>query len=327
MKCNFRSLLPAAALLFSAACAVGPDYRRPPAASPPAFKEPPPPNFKEAEAEGWKQAQPGDAYLKGKWWEVYKDPALNALEEQVSLSNQNVAQAEAQYVQAKTGVRVARAALFPTLTVGLSVTESRAGGVGGGAAGSAAGGAGNAGLSSTGASGTRTSYNLPFDISWEPDLWGSIRRGVTAAAATAQFFAAELENARLLFQAELAQDYFQLHGIDADIDLLRRTEAGYQEFLTLTRNRFRGGVASDLDVAQAESQLYAAQSALIDFGVARAQFEHAIAILIGKAPTEVTVPSALLSTLPPPVPVGLPSELLERRPDIAASERRVAAGK
>src|SRR5438874_13346975 len=144
MELGYLFPILAGAMLFPA-CAVGPNYKRPAAAAPPAFKEPPPPNFKEAEAEGWKQAQPGDAYLKGKWWEVYNDPALNALEEQVSLSNQNVAQAEAQYLQAKTGVRVARAALFPTLTVGLSVTESRAGGVGGGAAGSAAGGAGNAG--------------------------------------------------------------------------------------------------------------------------------------------------------------------------------------
>src|SRR5947207_5730955 len=159
----------AGAMLFSA-CTVGPNYKRPSAVAPPVFKEQPPPNFKEAEAAGWKEAQPGDAYLKGKWWEVYNDPALSALEEQVSLSNQNVAQAEAQYVQAKTGVRVARAALFPTLTAGLSVTESRAGG----AAGGAGGGAGNASLSSPGASGTRTFYNLPFDISWEPDLWGSI---------------------------------------------------------------------------------------------------------------------------------------------------------
>src|SRR6184192_2704933 len=162
----------AGAMLFSAACTVGPNYKRPSAVAPPAFKEQPPPDFKEAEAAGWKQAQPGDAYLKGKWWEVYNDPALSALEEQVSLSNQNVAQAEAQYVQAKTGVRVARAALFPTLTAGLSVTESRASSAGGG----------NLNSGGAGTSGTRTSYSLPFDISWEPDLWGSIRRGVTAAA-------------------------------------------------------------------------------------------------------------------------------------------------
>src|SRR5437588_9983089 len=155
MKCNFRSLLPAAALLFSAACAVGPDYRRPPAASPPAFKEQPPANFKEAEAAGWKQARPGDAYLKGKWWEVYNDPALNALEEQVVLSNQSVAQAEAQYRQAKAAVRVSRAALFPTLTAGISVTESRAGS-------STGGNSIDTAVNTTGAPGTRTVYRLPL---------------------------------------------------------------------------------------------------------------------------------------------------------------------
>lgn len=308
-------LLPAAgAILLLAGCTVGPNYKRPTAPAPPAFKEQPPPNFKEADAAGWKQAHPGDAFLKGKWWEVYQDPALNALEEQVVLNNQNVLQAEAQFRQAKAAVRVARAALFPTVGTGLSTTVSRAQG--------GTGGNGNSGSSSPGA---RVVYSLPVDAAWEPDLWGSIRRGVTGAAATAQSFAAEVENARLLYQSELASDYFQMHSIDAEIDLLKRTEASYAEYLTLTQNRFKGGVASDLDVAQAESQLYGTQSSLIDLGVDRAAFEHAIAILIGKAPAEVTLPPALLATLPPPVPVGVPSELLERRPDIAASERRVAA--
>jgi NodT family efflux transporter outer membrane factor (OMF) lipoprotein len=288
-------ILPLGAMVLLASCVIGPNYKRPSAVAPPVFKEQPPPNFKEAEAAGWKQAQPGDAYLKGKWWEVYHDPALNALEEQVALNNQNVVQAEAQYRQAKASVRVARAALYPTVGGSISVTESRSG----------------APVGSSGsiqAPGARSSYSLPFDVSWEPDLWGSIRRGVTAAATTAQSFAAELENARLLYQAELAQDYFVLHSTDADQDLLTRTVTSYQEFLTLTRNRFNGGVASDLDVAQAESQLYGAQSSLIDLGVQRAQFEHAVAILIGKAPSEVSVPSAVLATLPPPVPaVSLPN--------------------
>jgi NodT family efflux transporter outer membrane factor (OMF) lipoprotein len=302
-------------MLYLSGCAVGPNYKRPPAVAPPAFKEAPPPNFKEAATEGWKQAQPGDAYLKGKWWEVYQDPALNALEEQVSINNQNVAQAEAQFRQAKAAVRVSRAALFPTLSAGVSTAVS--GTVGSGGNGNGVNGVNN--------SGTRLTYSLPIDASWEPDLWGNIRRGVTAAASTAQAFAADLENARLLFQSELAQDYFQLHGTDADVELLKRTEASYQEFLVLTQNRYRGGVASDLDVAQAEAQLYGTQSSLIDLGVLRAQLEHAIAILIGKAPAELTIPSAVLGTLPPPVPVGVPSELLERRPDIAAGERRMAA--
>jgi NodT family efflux transporter outer membrane factor (OMF) lipoprotein len=156
-------------------------------------------------------------------------------------------------------------------------------------------------------------------------LWGATRRGITSAADTAQATAADVENAKLLYQSELAQDYFQLHGIDADTDLLTRADALYKEYLTLTHDRLNSGIASDLDVAQAETQLYANQSSLIDLGVQRAQFEHAIAILIGKAPVELTLPQQSLTTTPPPVPVGVPSQLLERRPDIAGAERRVAA--
>ena len=298
--------------LVSAGCMVGPNYKRPSAAAPPAFKEQPPVNFKEAEAAGWKQSQPGDAYSKGRWWELYNDPALNELEEQVGVSNQNVQQAEAQYRQAKAAVRVARAALFPTATTAPAIT---AGGSGGGASSA----------TSSGGSGSRTSFNLPFNVSWEPDLWGNIRRGVTASAAIAQSLAAEVGNARLLYQAELAQDYFGLHGLDGEAELLTRTEASYEEYLTLTQNRFSAGIASDLDVAQAESQLYQVQSQLMDLGVQRAAFEHAIAILTGKAPAELTIPPAALKTPPPPLPLGVPSELLERRPDIASAERQVAA--
>jgi len=270
-------------------------------------------NFKEAEAAGWKQSQPGDAYSKGRWWELYNDAALNALEEQVSVSNQNVLQAEAQYRQAKAAVSVARAALLPTVVTAPAATFS-----GGSAGGSAAG-------SSSGASGSRKSFTLPFNVSWEPDLWGNIRRGVTASAATAQSLAANVGNARLLYQAELAQDYFGLHGNDGEADLLTRTEASYRDYLALTRNRVSAGVAADLDVAEAESQLYAVQSQLMDLGVQRAAFEHAIAILIGKAPAELTIPPVTLNASPPPVPLGVPSELLERRPDIASAERQVAA--
>jgi NodT family efflux transporter outer membrane factor (OMF) lipoprotein len=298
--------------LLAGGCVVGPNYKKPSAPASPMFKEQPPVNFKEAEAAGWKQSQPGDAFSKGRWWEVYSDPALNALEEQVSVSNQNVLQAEAQYREAKAAVGVARSALFPTVSVGPSITEQRTGGVAG---------TGNTAPAST----TRANFNLPFDVSWEPDLWGSIRRGVTASAATAQSLAAQVGNARLLYQAELAQDYFGLHGLDGEAELLTRTEASYEEYLTLTQNRFSAGIASDLDVAQAESQLYDLQSRLIDLGVQRAAFEHAIAILTGKAPAEVTIPSMPLNTPPPPVPIGVPSELLERRPDIAVAERQVAA--
>ncbi|MGA2722340.1 MAG: efflux transporter outer membrane subunit [Bryobacteraceae bacterium] len=296
---NFPVTTLLALLLVSAGCAVGPNYKRPSAAAPPAFKEQPPVNFKEAEAAGWKQSQPGDAYSKGRWWELYNDAALNALEEQVSVSNQNVLQAEAQYRQAKAAVSVARAALLPVAATAPAAT--------------------------VGGPGDRKSFNLPFNVAWEPDLWGNIRRGVTASAATAQSLAASVGNARLLYQAELAQDYFGLHGNDGEAELLTRTEASYKEYLTLTQNRFSAGIASDLDVAQADTQLYAVQSQLMDLGVDRAAFEHAIAILIGKAPADLAIPPVALATSPPPVPLGVPSELMERRPDIAGAERQVAA--
>jgi NodT family efflux transporter outer membrane factor (OMF) lipoprotein len=286
---------------------IGPKYQKPGAPAPPAFKEQPPDYFKEAD--GWKPAQPNDAMFKGKWWEIYNDPTLNALEEQVAISNQNVLQAEATYRQAKAAVRVARAALYPTLSVGPSITESREG----------------SGLTGGIPSGLRSAYTFPADVSWEPDLWGSIRRSITAASAQAQAQAGDLENAKLLYESELAQDYFSLHGLDGDIDLLQRTAKSYEQYLELTRNRFAGGVASDLDVAQAESQLYGAQTTLIDFGVARAQFEHAIAVLTGKPPAELTVRPLVLKTPPPPVPIAVPSVLLERRPDIAANERLMQA--
>jgi NodT family efflux transporter outer membrane factor (OMF) lipoprotein len=302
-----------AGCVFLTGCAVGPNYKRPAAIVAPPNIPLPPDAFKEAQAAGLQTANPADAFPKGKWWEIYSDPALNALEEQVAIDNQNVLAAEANYRQAKAAVRVARAGLFPTVTAGPSIGESHAGG--------AAASSSTSGVSSS----THSSFSLPFDVSWEPDLWGNIRRGVTAAAATAQASFADLENAKLLFQSELASDYFQLHGIDGDIDLLNRTAVSYVEYLTLTRNRFAGGVASDLDVAQAESQLYATQSQVIELGVQRAQLEHAIAILTGRPPVAVTISAALLTAPPPPVPAGLPSELLERRPDIASSERHVHA--
>lgn len=304
-----------APVLFLAGCAVGPNYSRPAAIVVPANNPPPPDAFKEAQAAGLQPATPSDAFRKGTWWEIYNDPDLNALEERVRIDNQNVLAAEANYREAKAVVRVARAGLFPTVTAGPAIGEAHSSG-GGSSSNSAAAGA---------SSSTHSSFSLPFDVAWEPDLWGNIRRNVTATAATAQASFAELENAKLLFQSELAADYFQLHGIDGDIDLLNRTAASYEQYLTLTRNRFAGGVASDLDVAQAQSQLYATQSQIIEQGLQRAQLEHAIAILTGRPPVAVTISPALLTTPPPPIPIGLPSALLERRPDIASSERRVHA--
>ena len=299
-----------ACLLSASGCMVGPNYKRPPAPVPVAYKEPPTTTYKEVD--GWKPASPNDQLIKGKWWEVYNDPVLNGLEDQVAINNQNVLALEAQYRESRAATQVARAALWPTVGTAPSITESRAGGT----------------TTTSGAavvSSLRTSYAFPLTASWAPDLWGSVRRSVTAVSATAQATAAQLENARLLYQSELAQDYFQLHGLDSEYDLLNRTVQSYQEYLTLTRNRFAGGVASDLDVAQAESQVYTTQSAMEDLGVLRAQYEHAIAVLTGKPPSELTLASLVLKNPPPAVPINVPSALLERRPDIAAAERQMAA--
>ncbi len=306
MRQHARTALLAASLaavaLLSSSCLKVPEYQRPSTPVPQSFKEEPP--------KGWKEAQPSDGVLRGKWWEIFGDPALNALEEQVSISNQNVLQAEAQLREAKAAVRVARAALFPLVTGSPSVTASQ----------SSSRLSGRAGSSSP-----LGTYNIPVSASYTADVWGSIRRGVTASANTAQSIAALLENARLLYQSELAQDYFQLHGLDGVVALLQQTVKAYQEYLVLTRNRFAGGVASDSDVALAETQLYTAQAQLTDVEVQRSQLEHAIAILIGKPPMGFSIPRAPIQVLPPQIPVGLPSALLERRPDIAETERQAAA--
>jgi NodT family efflux transporter outer membrane factor (OMF) lipoprotein len=281
-------------------CMVGPKYTTPPPpTAPAAFKEPPPP--------GWKEAQPSDSQIKGKWWEIYNDPDLNALEEQVSISNQNVLMAEAQFRQARDTIRIARADLYPTVSVGSTATNGR-----GGSAGTAGG--------------VRNSLVFPtIGVSYTADVWGAIRRQVRADVEIAQATAAQLENAKLLYQSDLATDYFLLHGLDGDEDLLERTAKSYEEYLTLTKNRYAGGVASGGDVAQAETQLDTTQAQLVDLGVARAQYEHAIAILTGKAPAFVTIPRKILKTPPPVIPIAVPSALLERRPDIAALERTMAA--
>lgn len=296
MKGPFRNsfaVVLAGLLLLATGCMVGPRYKRPDAPVSPTFKEPLP--------EGWKQAQPNDAAIRGKWWEIYNDPELNALEEQVNISNQNLIAAEAQFREARDAVRIARSGLFPTISGGVSVINART------------------------PAGAQTSYNLPIDLSYLADVWGAVRRTVRANAENAQASAALLENARLSFHAELAQDYFQLRGTDTTQDLLERTVKSYDEFLQLTQNRLKSGVASGGDVAQAETQLHTARAQLIDLGVARAQFEHAIAILIGKPPVALSVSRAKLKLPPPPIPVGVPSTLLERRPDIAAAERQMAA--
>jgi NodT family efflux transporter outer membrane factor (OMF) lipoprotein len=292
----------AGALLISSGCkVVGPNYTHPPVAPvPQAFKEKPP--------DGWKEAQPNDTALKGKWWEIYNDPELNALEEQVNISNQNVLAAEAQYRAARATVQIARSARFPLVTAGPAV------------------GATQGGVNLPPSAGVFGSFQIPFDVSYQVDLWGSIRRNIRANAETAQATEAQLENAKLTYQADLAQDYFQLRGTDGDIALLESTVESYSGFLKLTQARHDSGIASGADVAQAETQLDSAKEQMIDFGVARAQFEHAIAILIGKPPAELSLESRTLKgDEPPQVPIALPSTLLERRPDIAMSERQMAS--
>jgi NodT family efflux transporter outer membrane factor (OMF) lipoprotein len=276
--------------LLAAACSVGPQYKRPPVEAPAAFKEPPP--------AGWKTAQPNDAALRGRWWEMFGDPQLNALIEQVSVSNQTIAQAEARFRGARAAVREVRAGLFPAVTAGASVTSRR---------------------------GTATTYQVPIDISYEADVWGRVRRGIEANVAEAQATAADLESIRLSLQTELAIDYFQIHGLDEQKQLLDTTVAAYERALQITVNRHDQGVASGADVAQAQTQLETTRAQAIDLGVNRAALEHAIAILTGRAPAELTIPPATLAAAPPEIPVALPAELLERRPDIAAAERRVAA--
>src|SRR3954453_5369652 len=293
--------------LLTACTAVGPNYHKPAVETPGAFKEAPP--------AGWKPAQPRDAALRGKWWEMFGDPQLDALEEQVSVSNQNLAQAEAQFRGARAAVALARAGLFPTVTAGAQVTESRVG----------TSRSNNSNNSGSSGSGTATVYQVPIDFTWEIDLWGRVRRQVEANVAAAQASAADIESLRLSLQAELAVDWFQLHGLDEQDQLLKATVADYEKALQINVNRHNQGVSSGADVAQAETQLEAARVSEVDLGVARAEFEHAIAILTGKAPAGVTVPPAPVHFAPPVVPVGIPSELLERRPDIAAAERRVAA--
>src|SRR5882724_10689284 len=306
----------------TACTVVGPDYVRPPVITPDAYKE----------VDGWKVAQPQDNVIRGAWWEAFADPQLNALEAQVDVSNQNIAVAEATYRQARALVREARASYFPTVTLGLGYTRFRnsatfgRSSAGRSSAGTSSAGASSAGGSTGGGSSSpQSDFQLGLDFSWELDLWGRIRRTVESNQASAQASAGDLESARLSFQAELAQDYVQLRTLDAQKQLLDATVAAFEKSLELTKNRYASGVASQVDVVQAETQLKTTQAQAIDVGVQRAQLEHAIALLIGKPASTFSLPAAPLMATPPPIPVGLPPALLERRPDIAAAERRVAA--
>ncbi len=306
---GFQKILPgiAAVLIACAGCMVGPRYQRPAAPVPASYKEELPADFKEMS--DWRVAEPNDGAVRGRWWEMYGNAELSGLEEQVSVSNQNLQAAEAQFRAARDAVRIARSSLFPSVTSGASVTSEHA----------------SENLVGSAASGTRTVYNLPANLSYMADIWGSIRRSAAGSVKTAQASAAQVENVRLALQSELAQLYFQLHGNDGVAKLLADTVKSYEEYLDLTQARFDAGVASGADVAQAQTQLNSARAQLVDLKVARAQFEHAIAILIGKPPAEFSIPPAEIDSLPPAIPLGVPSDLLERRPDIASAERQMAA--
>jgi NodT family efflux transporter outer membrane factor (OMF) lipoprotein len=281
---------------------VGPKYKTPVAEVPAAYKE----------AAGWKTAQPNEQNLGGNWWEMFQDPQLNALEEQVNVSNQNLKAAEAQYTQARALLRYSRADYYPTVTADPSATRTRT--------------SAHRPVSSTTFDGiTYNDFVLPFNLSYELDVWGRVRRTVESYREQAQASAADLATVNLSMHADLAIDYFLARSLDAEEQLLNSTVAQYQQALDLIQNRFAGGIASEVEVQQADTQLETTRAQAIDVGVARAQYEHALAILIGKPPAEFSLPPLPLVVPPPPIPVSVPSELLERRPDIAAAERRVAS--
>ena len=297
-KFTSAPLLLAAVLLSS--CTVGPDYSRPPVTTPSAYKE----------TLGAKTPAVDDVFGV-RWWEVFGDSELNALEEEVDISNQNIAQAEARFRQARALVQSARAAYYPTVTVGIGVS----------------------GIQQSPTSQSRnpktnnafSEYSLPVDVSWELDVWGRIRRSVESNEASAQASAADLVAARLSARAEVAQDYFLIESLDAQKRLLDASVVAFQKSLELTNNRYNAGVASRGDVLQAETQLKTTQAQAIDLGVLHAQTEHALAVLLGKAPADFSLSVRPSVAEPPAIPGGVPEELLVRRPDVASAEQTMAA--
>ena len=292
----------AIALLELSGCAVGPKYHPPAVETPRAYKE----------VGDWKPAQPNDQNLGGTWWTIFQDPQLDALELQVNASNQNLKAAEAQFRQARAVLRYNRADYYPTVTAGLSATRTRV--------------SSNRPPPSSLFDGiTYNDFALPFDFSYQADVWGRVRRTVESSREQAQASAADLATVNLSMHADLAMDYFLARSLDAEEQLLNSTVTQYEQALELIESRFAGGIASEVEVEQARTQLETTRAQAIDVGVARAQYEHAVAILIGKPPAEFSLPPLPLTAPPPNIPVSVPSELLERRPDIAAAERRVAS--
>lgn len=307
---RLRLSLASLATLMLAGCTVGPKYSRPSAPVPPAYKEPPPASFREAD--GWKQARPADATLRQDWWKTFGDPQLDTLEDQLAGANQDLKAAEARFRQARALIRFSRAAEFPTISTGPSIASLRDS-------------AKRPYFPSTAAHNAAGDFILPFDLSYELDLWGRIRRTVAAAREETQASAADVQTAGLSLHAELALDYFELRSADAQKQLLDDTVKAYTDAFDLTTNRFEGGAAPKSDVAQAKTQLDATRVDDTDVGVQRAQYEHAIAVLLGKPPAAFRLAPQPLHLSPPVIPVGVPAQLLERRPDIAAAERRMAA--
>jgi NodT family efflux transporter outer membrane factor (OMF) lipoprotein len=306
VEISLEVLLPgvllAVALVQLSGCTVGPKYHTPAVETPPAYTE----------VRDWKPAQPNDQNLGGNWWEIFQDPQLNALEQQVDVSNQNLKAAEAQYTQARALLRYYRADYYPTVTAGPSATRTHV-----------SNNAPPPGSQFLGI--TYNDFVLPFDVSYEADVWGRVRKTVESYRDQAQASAADLATVNLSMHADLAIDYFLARSLDSEEQLLNSTVTEYEQALDLIESRSAGGVASDLEVQQADTQLETTRAEAIDVGVARAQYEHAVAVLIGKPPEEFSLPPLPLVAPPPPIPVSVPSVLLERRPDIAAAERSVAA--
>jgi NodT family efflux transporter outer membrane factor (OMF) lipoprotein len=290
-------------------CTVGPKYIKPTVATTPKYKEEAPTSFNQSDQ--WQPARPGDQASRGNWWEIFGDSELNKLEEQIEGSNQDLKVAEARFREARAAIRFSRASQFPTVSTAPSAAYVKSSDF-------------SPNFPSKVEESGKGDFVLPFDLSYELDLWGRVRRNVAAAREEAQATAADYETAKLSLQAELAMDYFELRSADAQKQLLDDTVKAYTDNVQLTLNRFKGGVAPKADVAQAQTQLDTTRVQDTDVTVQRAEFEHAIAILIGKPPAEFSLATAPLNYQPPSTPIGLPSELLQRRPDIAAAERRVA---
>jgi NodT family efflux transporter outer membrane factor (OMF) lipoprotein len=305
------------ALALSTGCTVGPKYHPPSIPTPaPAYKEAPqattttPANPDDGT---WLPAQPSDAKIRGDWWAIFNQPELNDLESQLNINNQNIKLYFENFMEARALVREARAQYFPTVSIGPSYNRARSSG----SLGS------NASVANPGKE--SQIYSLPLDVSWTPDLFGRIRNQVHAAQYSAQVSAADLENERLIEQADLAEYYFEIRGQDALIQLYTQTVAAYQKSLDLTQAQYDTGIGDQLSVVEAQSTLRSAQSSLTNLGILRAQYQHAIAVLIGKSASDFSLPSIPITMAPPPIPIGMPSLLLQRRPDVAAAERTMAS--